>query len=60
MEAAGDLTGRLALTAEIRALPFGAIWDAHCLASGVPPDGRWMDEVRAYEREVLSRREARR
>ena len=30
--------------------------DFHCLRHNVPLDVQWMDEVRAYERNVLSQR----
>jgi L-rhamnose isomerase len=56
LEEGGDNFGRLALLEECRSLPLGAVWDAACQESGVPPDGAWQDEVRVYEREVLSRR----
>lgn len=56
LEAAGDLTGRLALSEECKTLPFGAVWEYHCLRQGVPAGMAWMDEVRRYEREVLSGR----
>jgi L-rhamnose isomerase len=55
-EAAGDFTGRLALMEEAKTLPFGAVWDEHCRRSGVPEGAAWIAEVRAYEREVLSKR----
>jgi L-rhamnose isomerase len=55
-EAAGDFTARLAMTEEARTLPFGAVWDYYCLRQGVPVGPDWLDEVRTYEREVLSRR----
>jgi L-rhamnose isomerase len=56
LEAAGDFTGRLALLEEVKALPFGAVWDYHCLRHEVPVGPAWLDTVRAYERDVLSRR----
>jgi L-rhamnose isomerase len=56
MEAAGDYTGRLAMLEELKTLPFGAVWDYHCLRQGVPVGPAWLDEVRTYEREVLVRR----
>ncbi|MEZ5366043.1 MAG: L-rhamnose isomerase [Bryobacterales bacterium] len=56
LEAQGDFTARLALTEEFKALPFGAIWDEHCRRQGVPPAERWIEDVRRYEREVLSKR----
>ena len=56
LEAAGDYTGRLAMLEELKTLPFGAVWDSYCLQQGVPAGPSWLDEVRAYERSVLSRR----
>ncbi|NIA06384.1 MAG: L-rhamnose isomerase [Actinobacteria bacterium] len=56
METAGNLTGRLALLEEIKALPFGAVWDYYCLKRDVPVGLGWLDKVQAYEKEVLSRR----
>ncbi|MDH7569432.1 MAG: L-rhamnose isomerase [Armatimonadota bacterium] len=56
MENAGDRTARLALMEEVKALPFGAVWDYFCLTHEVPPGASWLNEVRAYEREVLSKR----
>jgi L-rhamnose isomerase len=55
-EADGDFTGRLALLEELKTLPIGAVWDDYCLSSGVPVGRDWLDEVRAYERDVLSGR----
>ena len=56
LEAAGDFTARLALLEEFKALPFGAVWDRYCLQQNVPPADRWLDDIRRYEREVLSQR----
>ena len=56
LEAAGDFTGRLAMMEDAKALPFGAVWDFRGLRHSVPLDFQWMDEVRAYERNVLSQR----
>jgi L-rhamnose isomerase len=55
-EETGDLTTRLALMEEYKSLPWGAVWDHHCQARGVPVGPSWLDEVRTYERDVLSRR----
>lgn len=55
-EADGDFTTRLALLEECKALPWGAVWDECCRRSGVPVGEAWLGEVKAYEREVLSRR----
>ncbi|RMG00299.1 MAG: L-rhamnose isomerase [Planctomycetota bacterium] len=56
LEENGDYTGRLAMLEEIKGLPWQAVWDAFCLRQDVPVGETWLDEVRAYEREVLSRR----
>ncbi len=56
LEASGDLTGRLALLEEVKTLPAGAVWDFCCLKKGVPVGPDWIEEVRRYEREVLSKR----
>src|SRR6266540_525085 len=56
LERAGDYTGRLALLEELKSLPFGAVWDAHCLRQGVPVGFGYVDEIRAYERRELSQR----
>lgn len=55
-EASGDFTARLALLEEARTLPMGAVWDAYCERSGVPVGPSWIDDVKRYEREVLSGR----
>jgi L-rhamnose isomerase len=55
-EAAADYTARLALQEEIKSLPWGAVWDRYCAAAGVPGGGRWLDEVRDYERTVMAAR----
>ncbi len=56
VEAEGDLTARLALMEEAKTLPLGAIWDYYCQQQNVPVGLAWLDEVRRYEREVLSQR----
>jgi L-rhamnose isomerase len=56
LERAGDYTGRLALLEELKSLPFGAVWDAHCLRQGVPVGFGYVDAIRDYERRELSRR----
>lgn len=55
-ESAGDYTSRLALMEEIKTLPHGAVWDYYCLTQNVPVGRQWLDEVKQYEREELSRR----
>jgi L-rhamnose isomerase len=56
IEAEGDYTARLALLEECKTLPHGAVWDYHCLQHGTPVGPTWLDHVRRYERDVLSKR----
>jgi L-rhamnose isomerase len=56
LELAGDYTGRLALLEELKGLPFGAVWDAHCLRQGAPVGMAFLDEIRSYEQSVLAAR----
>jgi L-rhamnose isomerase len=56
LEAEGDYTSRLALLEEAKLLPAGAVWDYYCLKAGVPVGRDWLDEVKRYEKEVLSQR----
>jgi L-rhamnose isomerase len=55
-ELSGDFTARLAMLEEGKSLPWGAVWDYHCLKSGVPAGDAWLEKIKAYERTVLSRR----
>jgi L-rhamnose isomerase len=56
LEDAGDMTGRLATLEELRSLPAGAVWDHYCLRRDVPVGRAWLESIRAYERDVQSRR----
>lgn len=56
LEAEGDYTARLALLEEQKTLPWGAVWDHYCRSRGVPESGRWLQEVKSYERDVLGQR----
>ncbi len=47
---------RLALLEEAKTLPAGPVWDFFCVSAGVPPGERWIDDVLAYEREILRKR----
>lgn len=55
-EQEGDFTGRLAMLEELKTLPFGAVWDYYCLQQDVPVGHAWLDVVKQYERDVLSKR----
>lgn len=55
-ETEGDYTARLTLQEERRALPVGAVWAYYCMTRGVPCDGAWLEQVKTYEKDVLSKR----
>jgi L-rhamnose isomerase len=55
-ESAGDYTARLALQEELKGMPVGAIWDYYCMRQNVPVGMAFLDEIRAYEKEVLAQR----
>lgn len=52
----GNFTERLALMEEFKTYPFGAVWDYYCEKMGVPVKESWLEEVKAYEKEVLLKR----
>lgn len=51
-----DYTSRLAMLEELKTMPWSAVWDYYCLQQEVTVGPSWLDEVRAYEAEVLSKR----
>ena len=51
-----DYTSRLAWLEELKSMPFEAVWDKYCDECGVPCGIAWLDEVKKYEKEVLSNR----
>ena len=55
-EMSGDYTSRLALMEELKTLPYAAVWDYYCQTKNVPVGIAWLDEVKKYEKEVLSKR----
>jgi L-rhamnose isomerase len=56
MELDGDYTGRLAMLEELKTMPFGAVWDYYCTKMETLPGESWLEETRAYEKDVLSKR----
>lgn len=55
-ELSGDYTSRLALMEETKSLPWAAVWDHYCAQQNVPVGSAWLDEVKTYEKTVLSAR----
>jgi L-rhamnose isomerase len=56
MEQAGDYTARLMLLEELKSMPFGAVWDYHCLQHGAPVGVAVLSEIRAHEAQVWAGR----
>ena len=56
IELADNYTERLAMLEELKTMPFGAVWDYYCRKMEVPPARTWLDEVKAYEKNVLDKR----
>ena len=55
-ENAGRLFERLALLEEAKKMPFGDVWDYFCLINNVPSGVEYLNDIQAYENEILSRR----
>jgi L-rhamnose isomerase len=56
LELAGRNAEKLALSEEMKTLPFGNVWDYHCLKQLAPLGTSWIGEMEKYEKEVLSGR----
>jgi len=41
---------------EMKTLPFGDVWEEYCRRCGVVSGPEWFDEVKQYEKDVLSKR----
>ena len=53
VEATTELAG---LREAAKALPWGVVWNEYCRRADVPADSAVMNDIRAYEKAVLSRR----
>ncbi|MDR1677560.1 MAG: L-rhamnose isomerase [Deltaproteobacteria bacterium] len=51
-----DHTSLMTIFEELKLAPLGDIWEQFCQSHSVPTGLGWFDRVKAYEREVLSRR----
>lgn len=51
-----DYTTRLALLEEQKTMPFSAVFAEYCEREGVPADAKWLNDVKKYEKDVLSLR----
>ncbi|OPJ62722.1 L-rhamnose isomerase [Clostridium oryzae] len=52
----GNFTERLVLMEEFKTYPLGDIWNYYCQINNTPVKEQWLEEVKAYEKEVLSKR----
>ncbi len=52
----GQLFERLAMIEENKAMPWNAVYDYYCMKEGVAPGHEFINEVEAYEKDVLSKR----
>ncbi len=57
LEDGDDYFSRLALLEELKAMPYGAVWDFYCLKKDVPKANEWITSVKDYENRILSRRQ---
>lgn len=55
-EVSGDYTTRMALSEELKSMPWSAVWDYYCAKQNVPVGLAWFDEAKKYEETVLSKR----
>ena len=51
-----NYTKMLAVSEEMKTMPFGDVFDEYCRRVGAPVGMEWIDVVDKYEREVLSKR----
>ena len=58
MQNKGDLGGKLALLEELKSMPFGAVWDQFCVAQDTPVGPAWLEEMYAYDEQVIQPRAA--
>ena len=56
LQDASNFTELMVMQEEAKMLPFGAVWAEYCARAGVASDASWFEEVKAYERDVLSKR----
>jgi L-rhamnose isomerase len=51
-----DFTARLAVFEEQKSQPWAAVWDYYCAQKGASVGMNWLNEVRRYEKDMLSQR----
>ena len=56
MQDAGNWTELMVISEELKTMPFGEVWEEYCRRCHAPADGEWFEDVKQYEKEVLSKR----
>jgi L-rhamnose isomerase len=56
LEENGRYFQRLALLEELKSMPWGIIWDQCCGKYKIPVGLEWIEKVKRYEEETLSKR----
>lgn len=56
LQNSNNWTELMVLQEELKTMPFGDVWAEYCKTCNAPADGEWFDDVKKYEREVLSER----
>ena len=56
LEQSGDYTSRLAISEELKSMPWQAVWEEYLEREGKPLGLAWIEDVKKYEKEVLSLR----
>jgi L-rhamnose isomerase len=55
-EKQGDGTARMAIFEEQKSMPWSAVWAHYCASQNMPEGIQWLDQVRNYEKDTLSKR----
>lgn len=56
MQDEGRMTELMYMQEELKSMPWGDVWEEYCARCGVKGGDKWFDEVKAYEENVLSKR----
>ena len=56
LQDSSSFTRMLALSEEMKTMPFSDVWEEYCNRACVPAGIEWLDEIEKYEKEVLLKR----
>ena len=57
LQDSADFTKLFAFSEELKTMPFGDVWDEYLKRCGAPVGMEWFEKVRAYENEILAKRQ---